>query len=68
MIDVIKKANADAVALASIMHYSSFNSIKKKSLRPQEGNIEFLKRNKDFKKFEKISMKYLKKNYLKKGF
>lgn len=66
VIDVIKKANADAVALASIMHYSSFNSIKKKSLRPQEGNIEFLKRNNDFKKFEKISMKYLKKKLFEK--
>ena len=30
--DVIKKGNADAVALASIMHYNSFNLIKKNQL------------------------------------
>ena len=50
IVSVIKKANADAVALASIMHYSSFNLIKKKALSLQEGNIEFLKKKKQILK------------------
>ena len=68
IVSVIKKANADAVALASIMHYSSFNLIKKKALSLQEGNIEFLKKKTNFKKFEKITMKSIKKKLFKKKF
>ena len=30
IIDVVKKGNVDAVALASLLHYNSLNSIKKK--------------------------------------
>ncbi len=63
--DVIKKGNADAVALASIMHYNSFNLIKKKSVILKEGNIDFLSKNAKFKSFEKLTMKILKRNLMK---
>ena len=64
--DIIKKGNADAVALASIMHYSSFNLIKKKSHKLKEGNVEFLSKHKKFKSFEKLTMKSLKNKLIKK--
>jgi imidazole glycerol-phosphate synthase subunit HisF len=66
VVDVIKKGNADAVALASLIHYNSFNLIKKKSKKLKNGNIEFLSKNKKFKTFEKLTLKSLKRNLIKK--
>jgi cyclase len=66
VVDVIKKGNADAVALASLIHYNSFNLIKKKSKKLKDGNIEFLSKNKKFKAFEKLTLKSLKRNLIKK--
>ena len=63
--NVIKKGNVDAVALASVMHYSSLSFIKKKSFDLKEGNIEFLKKNINFKSFEKFTMNSLKKKLIK---
>ena len=59
VVNVIKKGNVDAVALASLIHYSSFNLIKKSILK--EGNVEFLSKHKKFKSFEKLTIKSLKK-------
>ena len=52
IIDSINNAGADAVAIASMIHYATINQ-NDSSLRSfdDEGNIEFLKKNSSFKAF-----------------
>jgi len=59
--EVIEKGGANAVAVASVLHYSyiSNNSIDK-SCFSEEGNIEFLKRNTIFSKIEPFELKDIK--------
>jgi len=50
--DVLREGGADAVALASILHYSAINHNENLTRRYQvEGNVEFLKNNKSYKMF-----------------
>ena len=65
IIDVVKKGTVDAVALASLLHYNSLNSIKKNFVSLQEGNIEFLNNHKKFKSFEELTIKLIKKKMIK---
>jgi cyclase len=65
IIDVVKKGNVDAVALASLLHYNSLNSIKKNFVSLQEVNIEFLNNHKKFKSFEELTIKLIKKKMIK---
>ena len=65
VVDIIKKGYADAVALASVMHYSSFKLIKKKPIKYKEGNVEFISRKNKYKTFEKLTIKSLKKKLIK---
>jgi imidazole glycerol-phosphate synthase subunit HisF len=65
IIDVVKKGNVDAVALASLLHYNSLNLIKKNFVSLQEGNIEFLNNHKKFKSFEELTIKLIKKKMIK---
>ena len=54
IIDSIKKSRADAVAIASMLHYAAIN--RESSLLSKfddEGNIDFLKKKKSFKMFGK---------------
>ena len=49
------KGNADAIAIASMLHYSKkINSLRNTINIKNEGNTEFLKRNIGFKNFEII--------------
>ena len=59
VVDVVKKGKADAVSLASILHYgiiSKQNFVKKSD----EGNIEFLKNKKTFGKITPYDLSKLK--------
>jgi len=52
IVDTIKHSGADAVAIASMLHYAALNHNDNLSGRfEDEGNIEFLKKNRTFKKF-----------------
>ena len=66
IINVVKKGNVDAVALASLIHYNSLNLIKKNYVSFQEGNTEFLNNYKKFKSFEKLTIKLIKKKMIEK--
>jgi imidazole glycerol-phosphate synthase subunit HisF len=55
--DVIEEGRADAVALASILHYSAISRRGNLTGRYQEeGNVEFLKNNKSHKMFGKENL------------
>jgi len=57
IVETISCAKADAVAIASMLHYSSLN--KQQPLEKKyndEGNIEFLKKNISFKVFGKENL------------
>ena len=59
LIPVIKEGNADAIALASILHYhliKNNNIIEQRS----EGNVEFLKQKRDFHTFKPCGISELK--------
>lgn len=52
IMDAINRAGADAVAIASMLHYTALNRNGSLSGRfEDEGNIEFLKKNSSFKMF-----------------
>lgn len=59
--DVLIKGKAEAVALASILHYNfiQYNSVTDKEYI-QEGNIEFLKRGKTFSKIQEAPLAEIK--------
>ena len=62
IIDCINIASADAVAIASVLHYSSLN--RKGGLKREfddEGNIEFIKKNSSFKVFGRENLIDIKK-------
>lgn len=68
--EVIKKANADAVSVASILHYGLLEQEKlPKNLDYAEGNIDFLKSGKTHTKFHTTALidlkKYLTENNIK---
>ena len=51
MVDAIQNGKADAIAIASMFHYSLINSNVVKGHHEEEGNIEFLKQKRSFKTF-----------------
>lgn len=51
---------ADAVAVASVLHYDYIKDIETSSASEVEGNVEFLKNKRSFKGFEPCSIKELK--------
>ncbi len=64
IIDVIKIGKADAVSIASILHYGikdNFNN----NYNKKEGNVEFLKQNIGFSKINPINLLELKKELVK---
>ncbi len=62
--DVITNGHADALAVASLLHYDYITNRKEEVLQKEEGNIEFLKSKKQFKRVEPTNLKAIKK-YLK---
>ncbi len=57
---VITEGNADALAVASIIHYGFIESNKVEFEAKGEGNIEFLKSGRSFSKVEPVEFKELK--------
>jgi cyclase len=63
---VISEGNADAVAVASILHYGFIKNNKIKVDPASEGNIEFLKSGRNFLKVEPSDLFEIK-DYLRKS-
>lgn len=57
---VIKDGNADAVTIASILHYDYLKNNQSSAASEIEGNVEFLKAKRSFHKFETIALPDLK--------
>ena len=64
--DVIFIGKADAVSIASMLHYGIASSIKSEQGN-SEGNVEFLKSNSNYKNFETIKISSLKKMMIQDG-
>ena len=64
IIDVIKKGKADAVSIASILHYGIKDKFKEENLNT-EGNTEFLKKSINFSKINPVNLLELKKELIK---
>jgi cyclase len=58
--DVINIGKADAVALASILHYNLIKTVRSEKNSSDEGNFEFLKSNQHFSKIKPISLPEIK--------
>jgi len=66
--DVITKGKAEAVALASILHYNFIrDNAAKDEDYSQEGNVEFLKRGKTFSKIQDTALDEIKSHLSKHG-
>ena len=64
IIDAVEKGNADAVAIASMLHYSKkINSLRNTINIKNEGNTEFLKRNIGFKNFGETNIHDIKNKF-----
>jgi imidazole glycerol-phosphate synthase subunit HisF len=61
--EVIQQGHADAVAIASILHYRAIEEMDQKGLFKEEGNIEFLKSGGSFSKISTIGIPDIK-NFL----
>jgi len=60
ILKVILEGNADAVAIASILHYNIFDKIRSENIGIEEGNIEFLNKQKRFSKITPTSIQQIK--------
>lgn len=58
--EVIKEGKADAVSLASMLHYNFINKNDNQGDFSSEGNIEFLKSGRGFSKIEPVSLPEIK--------
>ena len=61
--DVIQRGNADAVTIASLLHYHSIHKISKTGSFESEGNMEFLESGQTFSKIKPASLPEIK-NFL----
>lgn len=59
---VISKGNADAVAVASILHYDYITRVKNIYEKREEGNFEFLKKGSAFSKIKPSNLNEIKKH------
>ena len=63
--NAIRLANADAVSIASMLHYAAINrDYESSNLYLNEGNIEFLQRNSSFKTFGNQNIREIKRGLL----
>ncbi len=67
VVDAIQNGKADAIAIASMFHYSLINSNVVKGHHEEEGNIEFLKQKRSFKAFGQESISSVKNTLNSKG-
>ena len=65
IIEVIKNGKADAIAIASILHYDSIKKLTQGMKNLTEGNFEFLKHGRVFSKIEVTNIEKIKKNLIK---
>ncbi len=61
IIDVIRDGHADAVSMASILHYNYVANNESGAHSSDEGNVEFLKSKRGFKNFESCNLAAIKK-------
>lgn len=64
---VIVESHADAVAVASLLHYDVIKNFQHNLSSFKEGNIEFLKSGRAFTKFEPLSLSSIKKYLIQNG-
>lgn len=64
---VIVEGHADAVAIASMLHYDAIKKLEFNLDSFTEGNVEFLKRGRIFTKFESVSLPDIKKYLVDEG-
>jgi cyclase len=64
---VIIEGSADAVAVASLLHYGMLGMIRHDFDSFAEGNIEFIKTGRNFSKFQPVSLQGIKKYLIKEG-
>jgi imidazole glycerol-phosphate synthase subunit HisF len=62
VVNVIKNGEADAVAIASILHYGMISIKPSEIHNPNEGNFEFLKNNSGFKRIKPSAIEDIKKS------
>ena len=65
IIEVIKNGKADAIAVASILHYDSIKKLIQNMENRTEGNVEFLNHGKTFSKIEVANIEKIKENLIK---
>lgn len=65
IIEVIKNGKADAIAVASILHYDAIKKLIQDMENQTEGNVEFLKHGRIFSKIEVANIEKIKKNLIK---
>jgi len=64
---IITEGHADAVTIASMVHYDAIKKLKFNSELFSEGNIEFLKGGRDFTKFNTVSLPRIKEYLIHEG-
>lgn len=67
VLDVIREGRADAVSLASMLHYNFVKSNASRLASLEEGNIEYLKNNKNCSHFEETTLPKLKEYLVNQG-
>jgi len=65
IIEIIKNGKADAVAVASILHYNSIKKLIQNMENRTEGNVEFLNHGRNFSKIESTDIEKIKENLIK---
>ena len=60
LLEVVKSGKADAISIASILHYAAANKVVASSREFSEGNTEFLKRKSENSKFTEASLPEIK--------
>ncbi|MFN0116740.1 MAG: imidazole glycerol phosphate synthase subunit HisF [Elusimicrobiota bacterium] len=66
MVQVVKQGHADAVSVASVLHYDFVGKIKPVSGHKEEGNVEYLNSGRNFSKIKGFSIPDIK-DYLNKN-
>lgn len=67
IVEVLTNGKADAVAIASMLHYDFISKNRSGSEFKDEGNVEFLRSGKKFSKIKNVGLKKIKKNLTEKG-
>jgi len=67
ILNVIEKGHADAVSMASILHYNYIRQFYSQDDFSSEGNIEFLRSGRGFSKVQETALPEIKQHAMKNG-